>query len=75
MRLREAVQQQQRRTAAGGADEESRVVRGDVARRTLNTIDTAVKNFDRNPTRVIFGGGTPATAAPAPAQGAAPARR
>ena len=47
------------------------------ARRTLNTIDTAVKNFDRNPTRVIFGGGSPATAAPtpAPAQGAAPARR
>ena len=42
------------------------------ARRTLVTIDTAVKNFDRNPTRVIFGGGSPATAAPAPA--AAPAR-
>jgi phospholipid/cholesterol/gamma-HCH transport system substrate-binding protein len=38
------------------------------ARRTLLTIDTAVKNFDRNPTRVIFGGGTPATAPPAAAR-------
>ncbi len=24
--------------------------------RTLGTIDTAVKNFDRNPSRLIFGG-------------------
>jgi phospholipid/cholesterol/gamma-HCH transport system substrate-binding protein len=42
------------------------------ARRTLVTIDTAVKNFDRNPQRVIFGGGSPATAppaTPAPARG------
>ncbi len=30
-------------------------------RRTLTTIDRAVKNFDENPTRVIFGGGRPAT--------------
>jgi len=38
-------------------------------RRTLVTIDTAVKNFDRNPQRLIFGGGQPATAAPnAPGQ-------
>ncbi len=38
-------------------------------RRTMATIDTAVKNFDRNPQRVIFGGGQPATAAPVqPAQ-------
>lgn len=33
-------------------------------RRTLNTIDRAVKNFDENPTRVIFGGGRPATSTP-----------
>jgi phospholipid/cholesterol/gamma-HCH transport system substrate-binding protein len=38
-------------------------------RRTLLTIDTAVKNFDRNPSRLIFGGGQPATPAPTqPAQ-------
>ncbi len=30
-------------------------------RRTLNTIDRAVKNFDENPSRIIFGGGKPAT--------------
>jgi len=30
--------------------------------RTLTTFDKAVKNFDANPTRVIWGGGTPATA-------------
>ena len=34
-------------------------------RRTLATIDIAVKNFDRNPQRIIFGGGQPATPAPA----------
>jgi phospholipid/cholesterol/gamma-HCH transport system substrate-binding protein len=28
------------------------------ARRTLSTIDQAVKNFDRNPSRIIWGGGT-----------------
>src|SRR4051794_40830956 len=40
------------------------------ARRVLVTVDTAVKNFDRNPQRVIFGGGSAATAAPAaPATG------
>ena len=38
-------------------------------RRTLASIDTAVKNFDRNPQRIIFGGGQPATPpAQAPAQ-------
>jgi len=43
------------------------------ARRTLATIDTAVKNFDRNPQRVIFGAGSSSsTPAPAPA---APAGR
>ncbi len=42
-------------------------------RRTLSTIDTAVKNFDRNPSRLIFGGGQPATAPPA--QPAQPQRR
>ena len=36
------------------------------ARRAIATIDQVVKNFDRNPTRLIFGGGTPATG-PAPA--------
>lgn len=36
-------------------------------RRTLNTIDRAVKNFDENPSRIIFGGGKPAAAtAPTP---------
>ena len=30
--------------------------------RTLTTFDKAVKNFDANPTRVIWGGGAPATA-------------
>jgi phospholipid/cholesterol/gamma-HCH transport system substrate-binding protein len=49
-------------------------------RRTLSDISRAVNNFDRNPSRVIFGGGT--SAAPpepppkptAPAAGAAPRR-
>jgi phospholipid/cholesterol/gamma-HCH transport system substrate-binding protein len=31
-------------------------------RRTLNTIDRAVRNFDENPSRIIFGGGRPAAA-------------
>jgi phospholipid/cholesterol/gamma-HCH transport system substrate-binding protein len=30
-------------------------------RRTLNTVDRAVRNFDENPSRIIFGGGKPAT--------------
>jgi phospholipid/cholesterol/gamma-HCH transport system substrate-binding protein len=30
-------------------------------RRTLNTIERTVRNFDENPTRLIFGGGKPAT--------------
>ncbi len=44
-------------------------------RRTLADISRAVNNFDRNPSRVIFGGGSssaPAEQAPAPRQ-AAPA--
>ena len=32
-------------------------------RRTLNTVDRAVRNFDENPSRIIFGGGRPATPA------------
>jgi phospholipid/cholesterol/gamma-HCH transport system substrate-binding protein len=44
-------------------------------RRTLATIDTAVKNFDRNPQRIIFGGGSPATAAPTPPAAASAAPR
>ena len=36
-------------------------------RRTLNTIDRAVKNFDENPSRIIFGGGRPATTGTVPA--------
>jgi phospholipid/cholesterol/gamma-HCH transport system substrate-binding protein len=43
-------------------------------RRTLATIDQAVKNFDRNPQRLIFGGGTPATPPPA-ASGTTPRRQ
>lgn len=35
------------------------------ARSALATFDRAVTNFDRNPSRVIFGGGAPATPAPA----------
>ena len=38
-------------------------------RRTLNTIDRAVKNFDENPSRIIFGGGKPATTSTAPTPG------
>jgi phospholipid/cholesterol/gamma-HCH transport system substrate-binding protein len=33
-------------------------------RRTLNTVDRAVRNFDENPSRIIFGGGRPATQQP-----------
>src|SRR5204862_7723225 len=48
-------------------------------RRTLTDISRAVNNFDRNPSRVIFGGGnsTPAAYAPkpAPTAGAQPPRR
>ena len=29
--------------------------------RTLTTVDKAVKNFDVNPSRIIWGGGSPAT--------------
>ena len=51
-------------------------------RRTLSDISRAVNNFDRNPSRVIFGGSNnaapaepPPAAARPPAAGAAPARR
>lgn len=37
-------------------------------RRTLNTIDRAVRNFDENPSRIIFGGGRPATGSAQPQQ-------
>jgi len=41
-------------------------------RRTLSDISRAVNNFDRNPSRVIFGGGN--TQAAEPPAAAAPAR-
>jgi phospholipid/cholesterol/gamma-HCH transport system substrate-binding protein len=41
-------------------------------RRTLTDISRAVNNFDRNPSRVIFGGGS---STPAPEQQAAPPRQ
>jgi phospholipid/cholesterol/gamma-HCH transport system substrate-binding protein len=41
-------------------------------RRTLSDISRAVNNFDRNPSRVIFGGSN--NAAPAEATAAAPPR-
>ena len=44
-------------------------------RRTLGDISRAVTNFDRNPSRVIFGGGNSAQPAEAPKPTAAPAAR
>jgi phospholipid/cholesterol/gamma-HCH transport system substrate-binding protein len=53
----------------GGADgksgdiaEAARAVRrlSDTGTRTLNTIDKAAKNFDKNPSRIIWGGAPPA---------------
>jgi len=44
-------------------------------RRTLGDISRAVTNFDRNPSRVIFGGGNSAQPAEAPKPAAAPAAR
>jgi phospholipid/cholesterol/gamma-HCH transport system substrate-binding protein len=50
-------------------------------RRTLGDISRAVNNFDRNPSRVIFGGGSSSTnaqaaqPAPAPAPAASGQRR
>ena len=49
-------------------------------RRTLSDISRAVNNFDRNPSRVIFGGGNAGTPQPepartAPAAAAQPPRR
>ena len=47
-------------------------------RRTLGDISRAVNNFDRNPSRVIFGGGNaaaPAPEAPPPRAAPAPAAR
>ncbi|MBR0754523.1 MCE family protein [Bradyrhizobium jicamae] len=43
-------------------------------RKTLADISRAVNNFDRNPSRVIFGGGNNAAPEPAPAPAAAPPR-
>jgi phospholipid/cholesterol/gamma-HCH transport system substrate-binding protein len=43
-------------------------------RRTLGDISRAVNNFDRNPSRVIFGGSNNAAAPAEPAQQPAPAR-
>jgi phospholipid/cholesterol/gamma-HCH transport system substrate-binding protein len=40
-------------------------------RKTMATIEQAVRNFDRNPSRIIFGGGSAASSPPA----AEPARR
>jgi phospholipid/cholesterol/gamma-HCH transport system substrate-binding protein len=45
------------------------------ARRTLATFDRAVSNFDRNPSRIIFGGSSGGAAAPAAAPAAAGPRR
>ncbi|WP_338690901.1 MlaD family protein [Bradyrhizobium sp. 26S5] len=44
-------------------------------RRTLSDISRAVNNFDRNPSRVIFGGSNNAAPEPAPAPAAAPGPR
>lgn len=44
-------------------------------RRTLNTIDRAVKNFDENPSRIIFGGGKPATSSATPTPGSSQRRQ
>jgi phospholipid/cholesterol/gamma-HCH transport system substrate-binding protein len=44
-------------------------------RRTLGDISRAVNNFDRNPSRVIFGGGNSAPPAEAPKPAPAPAAR
>lgn len=47
------------RTAAENLDKRIQTLTAD-GRRTLATIDRTIKNIDRNPTRLIFGGGTPA---------------
>jgi phospholipid/cholesterol/gamma-HCH transport system substrate-binding protein len=44
-------------------------------RRTLGDISRAVNNFDRNPTRVLFGAGNSNNAPPPEAAPAAPAPR
>ena len=42
-------------------------------RKTLSDISRAVNNFDRNPTRVLFGASNSSQAAPPPPPPAAPA--
>jgi phospholipid/cholesterol/gamma-HCH transport system substrate-binding protein len=61
--------------SATGAKEFELVARS--ARQTLAEIERAVKNFDANPSRLIFGGSppTPAPAAPAPAAPTGSVRR
>ncbi len=47
------------RTAAENLDKRIETLTTD-GRRTLSTIEKTIKNIDRNPTRLIFGGGSPA---------------
>ncbi len=47
------------RNAADNLDKRIETLTAD-GRRTLATIDRTIKNIDRNPSRLIFGGGTPA---------------
>jgi phospholipid/cholesterol/gamma-HCH transport system substrate-binding protein len=53
------------RAIRNAAENLDRKIDGLVAdgRRTFNTIERTIKNFDENPTRLIFGGGRPASAA------------
>jgi phospholipid/cholesterol/gamma-HCH transport system substrate-binding protein len=53
------------RAIRGAAENLDRKIDGLVTdgRRTFNTIERTIKNFDENPTRLIFGGGRPANAA------------
>jgi phospholipid/cholesterol/gamma-HCH transport system substrate-binding protein len=49
------------RNAAENLDRKTDALVAD-GRRTFNTIERTIKNFDENPTRLIFGGGKPASA-------------
>jgi len=60
------------RELADDLDKRSNLLIND-GRRTLSDISRAVNNFDRNPSRVIFGGSNNAAPEPAPAPAAAPA--
>ncbi|WP_375788971.1 MlaD family protein [Bradyrhizobium sp. Pha-3] len=60
------------RELADNIDKRSNLLIND-GRRTLSDISRAVNNFDRNPSRVIFGGSNNAAPEPAPAPAAAPA--